>query len=189
MCITSSAELKNFLNHLIPRRNAIPPISFLSFQRRPYKEQAAMLREARHSPSSPPYPVFYGRRSSPPGSPGTKRCCYEGNRRRPSSSSPNDELLCCCYPCPAGKGRPASALTTLGVCCLVLGYTMIGAFAFAAIEGGGGGGSRGGGGGERGSVAASKAEPEGEDAAGEVRLRVWLCMSYSFGSMYVMYDR
>lgn len=43
-------------------------------------------------------------------------------------------FLCCCYTCPGS--RSTSVLATVGVCCLVLGYTIMGAFVFMALEGG-----------------------------------------------------
>lgn len=47
--------------------------------------------------------------------------------------SEEETFFCCCYTCPGG-GR--SILATVGVCCLVLGYTIMGAFVFMALEGG-----------------------------------------------------
>lgn len=97
-----------------------------------------MLRDARgsgQSPSTPPYPTFpphspYLRRISPPGSPNpNKKCCYEHKDLYPKES-----FLCCCYSCPGRSS--ASILATVGVCCLVLGYTILGAFVFMALEGG-----------------------------------------------------
>lgn len=95
------------------------------------------MRETRHpnSPSTPPFPTFpphspYLRRVSPPGSPNSnKKCCYEHK-----DIYPKENFLCCCYSCP---GKPTtSILATTGVCCLVLGYTILGAFVFMTLEGG-----------------------------------------------------
>lgn len=58
-------------------------------------------------------------------------CCHNGNsrqRRRGRSS------CCCCCFCPSSV--PSSAFTSLGVCALVLAYTLLGAFTFMALEGG-----------------------------------------------------
>lgn len=117
-----------------------------------------MIREGRSttaSPNSPPYPVFqphspYIRRVSPPGSPSQKRCCYDTADHYQQAET----FLCCCYSCPGSKS--ASLLATVGVCCLVVGYTILGAFAFMALEGGFQTDT---------AVAASKAGPTGETSA------------------------
>lgn len=47
------------------------------------------------------------------------------------------ELLCCCCSCSTAPSTKApGVLASLGVCVLVLGYTLLGAFAFMALEGG-----------------------------------------------------
>ncbi|XP_032666932.1 uncharacterized protein LOC116842199 isoform X4 [Odontomachus brunneus] len=47
------------------------------------------------------------------------------------------ELLCCCCSCStATSTKTPGLLASLGVCVLVLGYTLLGAFAFMALEGG-----------------------------------------------------
>lgn len=97
------------------------------------------MRDSRTStsPSSPPYPVFppthspYLRRISPPGSPAPRKCCQHDNQ---NYSRRGESFLCCCYTCPGS--RSTSVLATVGVCCLVLGYTIMGAFVFMALEGG-----------------------------------------------------
>ncbi|KAF5303252.1 hypothetical protein FQA39_LY09991 [Lamprigera yunnana] len=86
-----------------------------------------------NSPTSTVYPGLpphspYHRRSSPPGSPAPKKCCYEHKENYTS-----DNVFCCCYSCPGT--RSTSVIATIGVCCLVLGYTILGAFAFMALEG------------------------------------------------------
>lgn len=120
-----------------------------------------MIRDPRSSPTIPIYSGYnhhsqqqqhspYLRRVSPPGSPAAapprKKCCYEPHRdktttlmRSSSSSATNNEttkesIFCCCYTCPNGK--TTSVLATIGVCCLVLGYTIFGAFIFMTLEGG-----------------------------------------------------
>lgn len=75
------------------------------------------------------YQNSYLRRSSPPGSPAAKKCCYDHK-----DAYTKESFFCCCYTCPGNKST--SLLATLGVCCLVLGYTILGAFAFMALEGG-----------------------------------------------------
>ncbi|XP_050512984.1 uncharacterized protein LOC126888665 [Diabrotica virgifera virgifera] len=73
------------------------------------------------------------RRSSPPGSPAIKKCCYEhGEGKYAAPAEPS--FFCCCYSCTGSKST--SFLTTLGVCFLVLAYTILGAFVFMALEGG-----------------------------------------------------
>lgn len=56
--------------------------------------------------------------------------------------------------------RSTSILATLGVCCLVLGYTILGAFIFMALEGGLP---------EDTEVAASKVHPGSEDTSVKLR--------------------
>ncbi|XP_029679588.1 potassium channel subfamily K member 18-like isoform X1 [Formica exsecta] len=47
------------------------------------------------------------------------------------------ELFCCCCSCStATSTKTPGLLASLGVCVLVLGYTLLGAFAFMALEGG-----------------------------------------------------
>ncbi|KAF2883389.1 hypothetical protein ILUMI_22777 [Ignelater luminosus] len=86
-----------------------------------------------NSPTSAPYPGLpphspYHRRASPPGSPAPKKCCYEHRE-----AYPHENFFCCCYSCPGT--RSTSVVATIGVCCLVLGYTILGAFTFMALEG------------------------------------------------------
>ncbi|XP_057664097.1 potassium channel subfamily K member 17-like [Diorhabda carinulata] len=91
-----------------------------------------MLREPDNEAYSS-YQNTFLRRSSPPGSPAIKKCCYDHGETKyapPSESS----FFCCCYSCTGS--RSTSFLATLGVCCLVLGYTILGAFVFMALEGG-----------------------------------------------------
>lgn len=46
------------------------------------------------------------------------------------------ELLCCCSNCStANSAKSSRFLAILGVCVLVIGYTLLGAFAFMALEG------------------------------------------------------
>lgn len=96
------------------------------------------MRMSTTSPSSPPYPVFppthspYLRRISPPGSPAPRKCCQQHDQGYTSRGG--ESFLCCCYTCPGS--RSTSVLATVGVCCLVLGYTIMGAFVFMALEGG-----------------------------------------------------
>ncbi|GLV36779.1 uncharacterized protein CBL_02386 [Carabus blaptoides fortunei] len=98
-------------------------------------QPSTMIRETMgNSPSSPPYPGYpshspYVRRASPPGSPAPKKCCFE--RKDPY---PKESFLCCCYTCPAA--RKTSVFASIGVCFLVIAYTIIGAFTFMALEGG-----------------------------------------------------
>lgn len=98
-----------------------------------------MKRDARSvcSPSTPPYSSYpphspYIRRLSPPGSPAPKKCCYE--HKDAHNGVGEASFLCCCYTCP--KRSSTSVLATMAVCCLVLGYTILGAFVFMALEGG-----------------------------------------------------
>lgn len=119
------------------------------------------------SPSTPPYPNFpphspYLRRVSPPGSPAPKKCCYDHKEQYQKES-----FFCCCYVCP-GKSS-TSILATLGVFGLVLGYTILGAFTFMAIEGGSF---------HETAVAASKTNPKRDTSiVGELRTqtvdRLW----------------
>nr|XP_022907830.1 TWiK family of potassium channels protein 7-like [Onthophagus taurus] len=117
-----------------------------------------MLGSTSSPTTAPAYPGFprspYIRRISPPGSPApTKSCCYELHRggevtspyphhqqqqQQPSPlPSPNasETFLCCCYTIPSARSS-TSILATLGVCFLVLAYTVLGAFTFMALEGG-----------------------------------------------------
>ncbi|XP_017770777.1 PREDICTED: uncharacterized protein LOC108558384 [Nicrophorus vespilloides] len=84
------------------------------------------------SPTTPPsYPTFaYPRRVSPPGSPAPKKCCYD----HAETYRNRESFLCCCYTCP--KRSSTSVFATVAVCCMVLGYTILGAFVFMALEGG-----------------------------------------------------
>ncbi|XP_003703437.2 TWiK family of potassium channels protein 18 isoform X2 [Megachile rotundata] len=71
------------------------------------------------------------------------RCCPGRNQNtnadtlRISASVRGAELLCCCCSCStATSTKTPGLLASLGVCVLVLGYTLLGAFAFMALEGG-----------------------------------------------------
>ncbi|XP_024872671.1 potassium channel subfamily K member 18-like [Temnothorax curvispinosus] len=74
------------------------------------------------------------------------RCCpgRSGNNNNNNSASGiaggsvrGAELLCCCCSCStATSTKTPGLLASLGVCVLVLGYTLLGAFAFMALEGG-----------------------------------------------------
>ncbi|XP_017891157.1 potassium channel subfamily K member 18-like isoform X2 [Ceratina calcarata] len=71
------------------------------------------------------------------------RCCPGRNANanadalRISASVRGAELLCCCCSCStATSTKTPGLLVSLGVCVLVLGYTLLGAFAFMALEGG-----------------------------------------------------
>lgn len=71
------------------------------------------------------------------------RCCPARNANpsaealRISASVRGAELLCCCCSCStATSTKTPGLLASLGVCVLVLGYTLLGAFAFMALEGG-----------------------------------------------------
>ncbi|XP_034180998.2 TWiK family of potassium channels protein 18 isoform X1 [Osmia lignaria lignaria] len=71
------------------------------------------------------------------------RCCPGRNANtntdtlRISASTRGAELLCCCCSCStATSTKTPGLLASLGVCVLVLGYTLLGAFAFMALEGG-----------------------------------------------------
>lgn len=74
------------------------------------------------------------------------RCCpsRSGNNSNNNSASGiasgsvrGAELLCCCCSCStATSTKTPGLLASLGVCVLVLGYTLLGAFAFMALEGG-----------------------------------------------------
>ncbi|KAH1009169.1 hypothetical protein HUJ04_001568 [Dendroctonus ponderosae] len=88
-----------------------------------------MIRDQDPSSSFSDYQSTYLRRLSPPGSPSSKKCCYDHK----DFHSKEPSLFCCCYSCPGP--RSTSILATLGVCFLVLGYTIIGAFTFMALEG------------------------------------------------------
>ncbi|XP_015429603.1 PREDICTED: potassium channel subfamily K member 18-like [Dufourea novaeangliae] len=73
------------------------------------------------------------------------RCCpgRSGNTNttaealRISTTVRGAELLCCCCSCSTSTStKTPGLLASLGVCVLVLGYTLLGAFAFMALEGG-----------------------------------------------------
>lgn len=73
------------------------------------------------------------------------RCCPGrnggGNNNNNAAGIANSvrgaELLCCCCSCStATSTKTPGLLASLGVCVLVLGYTLLGAFAFMALEGG-----------------------------------------------------
>ncbi|XP_050299841.1 potassium channel subfamily K member 18-like [Anthonomus grandis grandis] len=89
-----------------------------------------MMRDQDSLSAFPEYQNTYLRRASPPGSPSTRKCCYE---QKDLYLKDQPSFFCCCYSCPGP--RSTSILATLGVCCLVLGYTIIGAFTFMALEG------------------------------------------------------
>ncbi|XP_044261008.1 potassium channel subfamily K member 17-like [Tribolium madens] len=126
-----------------------------------------MICDPRSSPTTPSYPGYpphspYLRRASPPGSPAPKKCCFE-------HKEPRETFFCCCYTCSGNK--TTSILATLGVCCLVLAYTILGAFVFMTLEGGIHHDT---------AVAASKLDPKSETSipnAGELRAetvdRLW----------------
>ncbi|KAJ8984172.1 hypothetical protein NQ317_017825 [Molorchus minor] len=126
---------------------------------------STMIRD--HDPSSSAFAAYqntYLRRSSPPGSPAIKKCCYE---HEPYTASRETSFFCCCYTCPSS--RSTSTLATLGVCFLVLSYTILGAFVFMALEGGWY---------QDTEVAASKSNPGADHSAiGELRAetvdRLW----------------
>ncbi|XP_067014989.2 potassium channel subfamily K member 18-like [Anabrus simplex] len=116
------------------------------------------------SPSSPPYPDYrhhhhhhhqtyqqayqqtaYKHQHSPPSSPSSasstsrccsfrRGCCVLGSSRRGGRRGSTPSICCCCY-CPA-SAVSSSVFSSLGVCALVLGYTLLGAFTFMALEGG-----------------------------------------------------
>lgn len=66
------------------------------------------------------------------------RCCPgRSNNNNNNSAVRGAELLCCCCSCStATSTKTPGLLASLGVCVLVLGYTLLGAFAFMALEGG-----------------------------------------------------
>ncbi|XP_014479169.1 PREDICTED: uncharacterized protein LOC106746744 isoform X3 [Dinoponera quadriceps] len=71
------------------------------------------------------------------------RCCpgrsgtNNNNASGIAGSVRGAELLCCCCSCStATSTKTPGLLASLGVCVLVLGYTLLGAFAFMALEGG-----------------------------------------------------
>ncbi|PSN36001.1 hypothetical protein C0J52_20000 [Blattella germanica] len=74
-------------------------------------------------PYKPPPPPPSPPSSPAPGKPccGLRFCCSKPRRR------------CCCH---CGASVNSSAFTCFGVCVLVLGYTLLGAFTFTALEGG-----------------------------------------------------
>ncbi|XP_021937709.1 uncharacterized protein LOC110838648 [Zootermopsis nevadensis] len=86
-----------------------------------------------HHPTPPSPPSSPSSASSTRGCCNLRRgiCCNNGNsrpRRRRGSS------WCCCCFCPSSV--LSSAFSSLGVCVLVVGYTLLGAFTFMALEGG-----------------------------------------------------
>ncbi|CAH1990316.1 unnamed protein product [Acanthoscelides obtectus] len=131
-------------------------------------------------------PSAYQRRVSPPGSPSAanhrRQCCYdkygptidghghshlEDVEQQQQVVAASTSVFCCCYTCPGN--RSTSLLATLGVCFLVLGYTILGAFIFMALEGGLY---------QDTAVAASKANPKSDNTViGELRTetvdRLW----------------
>ncbi|CAH1118685.1 unnamed protein product [Phaedon cochleariae] len=113
-----------------------------------------------HDPNGDTYSTYrntYLRRSPPPGHP--SECCYDHEKHKPPAGKIS--LFCCCYTCPGT--RTTSILATLGVCFLVLAYTILGAFLFMALEGSLY---------EDTAVAASKLNPNGEKLSiGELRER------------------
>lgn len=59
------------------------------------------------------------------------------NSFRISTTVKASELWCCCCNCTTARSTKAPGfLACLGVCVLVFGYTLLGAFAFMALEGG-----------------------------------------------------
>ncbi|KAK9880623.1 hypothetical protein WA026_011864 [Henosepilachna vigintioctopunctata] len=87
----------------------------------------------RGNQSAPIYSGFlphspYLKRPSPTGSLVSKLSCYEHENYR------RETIFCCCYTCPE-KHRGTSLLATIGICCLVLLYTIFGGFVFMALEG------------------------------------------------------
>ncbi|XP_070153496.1 TWiK family of potassium channels protein 18 isoform X2 [Polyergus mexicanus] len=59
------------------------------------------------------------------------------NNNNAGGSVRGAELFCCCCSCStATSTKTPGLLASLGVCVLVLGYTLLGAFAFMALEGG-----------------------------------------------------
>ncbi|XP_015600216.1 TWiK family of potassium channels protein 18-like isoform X2 [Cephus cinctus] len=71
-----------------------------------------------------------------PGSYYQRRCCPARGPDGPPSSARGAELLCCCCSCNTTTSSAPGLLASIGVCVLVLGYTLLGAFAFMALEGG-----------------------------------------------------
>ncbi|KAJ8887072.1 hypothetical protein PR048_013287 [Dryococelus australis] len=95
--------------------------------RQAYKPSA--LKNQHHGHNTPP--------ASPSSADNTSQCCrlrccghLQGKPRRRRR---NSTWCCCCY-CPSTTAT--SVFTSLGVCVLVLGYTVLGAFTFMAVEGG-----------------------------------------------------
>lgn len=88
------------------------------------------------SPGAPHHPSPYSsstrRRPSPPDSPTSGS---NGRNKHYYMKPPTyrEPLFCCCYNC----STPTSLYASIGICCLVLAYTIMGAFTFMALEGGG----------------------------------------------------
>lgn len=111
-------------------------------------------RDYRH----PPHRHYYKQQQtpSPPSSPsssccslrrggGGKGCCGNGGGASSRGGRSKRRVVswcCCCIPCPAPSSAASAAstassvFTSLGICLLVLGYTLLGAFTFMALEGG-----------------------------------------------------
>lgn len=102
--------------------------------------QRKMMHESSSgaNPSSTSYSQhpIYRNPSCSSTSPGTSSsCCFSKKRpHKPNKPSRDDSVLCCCCTCPTPTSS-ASVLTCLGVCIIVLVYTLLGAFAFMALEG------------------------------------------------------
>lgn len=64
-------------------------------------------------------------------------CGSRDNNTFKISTVKGGELWCCCCNCANARNAKAPGfLACLGVCVLVFGYTLLGAFAFMALEGG-----------------------------------------------------
>lgn len=101
------------------------------YQQTTYKHPPHSHHSLHPPPSSPPSSL--SSTTSSKGCCNLRRriCCSNGNsrqRRRRGSS-----WCCCCF---CHSSVPSSAFTSLGVCILVLGYTLLGALTFMALEGG-----------------------------------------------------
>ncbi|XP_015115793.1 uncharacterized protein LOC107040283 [Diachasma alloeum] len=67
----------------------------------------------------------------------TTNCTKDNSTFRISTTVKASELWCCCCNCANARNAKAPGfLACLGVCVLVFGYTLLGAFAFMALEGG-----------------------------------------------------